>query len=106
MALDRITAETPSAVAHHGQQLLEIASDNEFPHILVHSFAKSAVCKLVESGALVLDPTQREALKRANTSPVRRKKGWKPYRVGFKRYASSEREDRRFHFDGMDTLPY
>jgi hypothetical protein len=31
MALDRIAVETPSAIGHHGQRLLEIASDNEFP---------------------------------------------------------------------------
>jgi hypothetical protein len=106
MALDRIAAETPSAVGRHGQRLLEIANDDEFPHILVRSFAKSAVCKLVESGTLALDLTQRNALKRANRSLVRRKKGREPYSVGFKRYGYQECENRRFHFDSMDTLPY
>ncbi len=106
MGLDRIAVETASLVGHHGQWLLEVASDNEFPHVLVCSFAKSAVCKLVESGVLALDATQQNALKRANTSPVRRKKGRKPYSIGFKRYAYREGEGRRFHFDGMDTLPY
>jgi hypothetical protein len=106
MALDRITTETPAAVRHHAQWLLQIASDDEFPHILVRSFAKSGICRLVESGALILAPDQRNSLKRANTSPVRLRRGREPYSVGFKRYAYSEREDRRFHFDGMDTLPY
>ncbi len=106
IALDRIATETPSAVRHHGQWLLEIASDNAFPHVLVRSFAKSAVCKLVESRSLVLDRPQRDSLKRANTSPVRRKKARQPfYRVSFDRYAYKGREDRRFHFDSLDTLP-
>jgi hypothetical protein len=106
MVLDRIAAENPSAVGHHGQWLLEIATDNEFPHVLVRSFAKSAVCRLGKSRALVLTPAQRNALKRANTSPVRRRRGREPYRVGFDRYAYREREDRRFHFDSLDTLSY
>ncbi len=106
MALDRMAAEAPSAVGRHGHWLFEIATDNEFPHVLVRSFAKSAVCKLVESGALMLDPTQRAALNRANTSPVRRKKGRDPYSVRFDRYSYRGREDRRFHFDSMDTLPF
>lgn len=72
IALNRIAAETPSAVGRHGQLLLEIANDDEFPHVLVRSFAKSAVCKLVESGTLALDLTQRNTLKRANISLV----GW------------------------------
>jgi hypothetical protein len=106
MALDRIAAETPSAVGHHGQRLLEIASDNEFPHVLVRSFAKSAVCKLVESKVLALEQTQRDTLKRANTSPVRRKKARQFHRVGFDRYTYKRCKDRRFQFDIMDTLPY
>jgi hypothetical protein len=106
MVLDRITAETPSAVECHGQLLLKIARDDEFPHILVRSFAKSAACKLVESGALVLDATQRDALQRANTSPVRRKKSRKPPHRSFDRYRYRGCEERRFHFDPLDTLPY
>jgi hypothetical protein len=106
MALDRIAAETPSAVGHHGQWLLEIANNDEFPHVLLRSFAKSAIWKLVESKTLALAPAQRNALKRANTGAVPRRRGREPYSVGFKRYAYKEREDRRFHFDSMDTLPY
>ena len=106
MALDRIAAEALSAVGRHGQWLLEIASDNEFPHLLIRSFAKSATCNLVESGALVLDATQRDALQRANTSPVRRKKRRTPSRRDFNRYRQRERHERRFSFDPLDTLPY
>ena len=104
MALDRIAAETPSAVRQHGQWLLEIASNDEFPHVLVRSFAKSAVCKL-ERGSPGACPGTTNALKRANTSPVRGRKA-------ANRIASAstgtlrEREDRRFHFDSVDTLPY
>jgi hypothetical protein len=106
IALDRIAVETPSAVGHHGQWLLEIASNVEFPHVLIRSFAKSAVCRLVENGDLALNLAQRNMLKRANTSPVRRRKGRDPYSVSFGRYKYREYEQRRFYFDTMDTLPY
>jgi hypothetical protein len=106
MALDRIAAETPLAVGRHGQWLLEIVSDNEFPHLLMRSFAKSAVCRLLESGVLGPDTIQRDALQRANTSPVRRKKSRKPFRRSFDRYKHKEHKERRFHFDPLDTLPY
>jgi hypothetical protein len=106
MTLDRIAAETPSAMRRLGHWLLTIASDNEFAHLLIRSFAKSAAWKLVESGALVLDATQRAALQRANTSPVRRKKRRTPSGRDFNRYRQRERQERRFSFDPLDTLPY
>lgn len=106
MTLDRIAAEAPLAIGHSGRWLLEIATNEEFPHIIVRSFAKSAVSKLMESSNLKLETVQRSALKRANTSPVRRKKAREPYSAGFDRYRYKERDDRRFHFDSTDTLPY
>jgi hypothetical protein len=105
MALDRIADETPLEARRHGLRLLEIASDDSFPHVLLRSFAKSAVRKLVECGALALGATERGALKRANTSPMRRKNGRRSYDVGLDHYPYQKLESRRFHFDTMDTLP-
>jgi hypothetical protein len=82
------------------------APNDEFPHVLLRSFAKSAVCKLVESKTLALAPARCNALKRANTGAVPRRKGREPYSVGFERYTYRERDGRRFHFDSTDTLPY
>lgn len=106
ITLDRIAAEMPAAVQQHGPWLLDIASDQEFPHVLVQSFAKSAVWNLVESGKLALDATQQDCLKRVNTSPFPRKNVKQRFDVGFDRYGYLADEDRRFHFDGMNTLPY
>lgn len=105
IALDRIAAETPSAVQCHGQKLLDIASDNEFPHVVLRSYAKSAVSKLVESGQLTLDPAQLAALERTNTSPLRGKTPLKRRDATFQKYRGIE-EGRRFTFNSMDTLPY
>ena len=106
MTLDRIAAEAPSKVGHLGQWLFEIAGDDEFPHVLVRSFAKSAVYKLIESKAATLSAAQRTMLRRMNTSPVRRKKARESHSIGFDRYKYKAREERRFHFDTLDTLPY
>jgi hypothetical protein len=107
ITVDRISDETPSALKRHGDRLLEIASDDEFPHILIRSFAKSAVTKLVAAGVMYIDSTERNLLKRANTSRLRRRKARTPnYNRGFDRYAYKQREERRFHFNTMDTLPY
>lgn len=105
IALDRIATETPTAVGRHGHKLLEIASDDEFPHVVLRSYAKSAVSKLVESGEFTLDPAQLAALERVNTSPFPRKKPSKRRNSRFDKYRGSE-EGRRFTFDSMDTLPY
>lgn len=106
IALDRIASEKPSAVRHHRIWLLGIAIDEGFPHILLRSFAKSAVCKLVENGHLTLDIAQQDLLKLVNTSRLRPKKVRQRHSVGFDRYHYHQREDRRFDFDSMDTLPY
>jgi hypothetical protein len=107
ITLDRISDETPLALKSHGKRILKIASDDNFPHILVRAFAKSAVSKLVAAGTMHIDPIQRKALKNVNTSRVRRRKARPPsYKAGFDRYAYKQREERRFHFDTMDTLPY
>ena len=102
ISLDRIANEIPSGVELYGFWLLEIARDEAFPHILIRSFAKSAVCKLVEKGKLMLDSTQQDALKQINLSPIPRKKVQQVY---YDRHKNSERKGRRFDFDGMDTLP-
>jgi len=106
IALDRIANETPSTIKHQGVLLLEIATNDDFPHVLVRAFAKSAISKLVDGGNLVLSATQRKSLKKINTSPLNRRKARPSYSVGFDKYKYREDEDRRFHFDTMDTLPY
>ncbi|MBD0328312.1 MAG: hypothetical protein ICV68_17975, partial [Pyrinomonadaceae bacterium] len=104
IALDRIATETPSVVGHHGHKLLEIACDNELPHVVLRSYAKSAASKLVDSGELTLDPAQFAALERVNTSPFPRKKPSKRRDARFDKYNGSEK-GQRFTFDSMDTLP-
>ncbi len=105
IALDRISTETPSAVGRHGHKLLEIASNDELSHVILRSYAKSAVSKLVGNGELALDPAQLAVLERVNTSSFLRKRPLKRRDTRFDKYRGSE-EGRRFTFNSMDTLPY
>jgi hypothetical protein len=103
VALDRIANETPLLLLSHGQTLLAIAVDDQFPHLLVRGFAKSAVQKLILHGGLSLDRSQQRTLTHANTSTLRTRKGRKHRRFD-ESFEALQR--RRFHFDSMDTLPY
>lgn len=106
IALDRIALESHAAVRRHANKLLEIATDEVFPHVVLRAFAKSAVLKLVENEEVKLDSEQQAALEHANTSPVRRRNPRKSRDHTFERYHYEDKKGRRFTFDSMDTLPY
>ena len=105
IALDRISEETPAAVAPYGETLLEICFSEEFPHLLVRDYATDACRKLIANGQLQPDNTQIEKLEQIN-------RGLPPTGIGKPvPYSAFEFEevrngDRRFHFDAMDTLRY
>lgn len=105
MALDRIAQEAPIVIATDGPSLFDIAVDKDFPHVLIRSFAKSAVRKLVKGGALHLNPNQRKKLIKANTSPTQKKKRVREYIMQSDR-TDKRSEERKFHFDTTDTVPY
>lgn len=106
IALDRIALESPAAVRRQAGKLLEIATDEVLPHVILRAFAKSAVSKLVESGEIELDGVQQAELERSNSSPIRRKKSRELRDTSFDRYNYVRKKGRRFTFDSMDTLPY
>jgi hypothetical protein len=105
ISLDRIASENPAAVATCGTWLFGIATNFDFPHVLIRAFARSAVLKLVDASHLILDAGQNRAIARVNTSSLRRKKQVANRRV-FDRYDNKERHSRRFTFNTTDTLPY
>jgi predicted nucleic acid-binding protein len=85
--------------------LLEIATDEILPHFLIRSVAKSALSKLVDSGYVQLDEQQSQGLQRVNSSSYPRKKRKARIRREFHKYQYKARENRRFKFNTMDTLP-
>jgi hypothetical protein len=106
VSLDRICSEAPKAVSPYSLLFLDIACDEKFPHIIIRSFAKAAINKLIESGEFVLEKAQIDLLSQANTSSIRRKKSKESYNDTFRNRNQNVKKDRRFNFDSMDTLPY
>lgn len=104
IAWDRIAAELPQIGAQAGALLLAIALDQTFPHLLLVSFARDACLKLVDAGALALDPSQIEQLNAIGRSALIPLPGTSR-RLSRVRNGSGEPE-RRFQFDPMDTVPY
>jgi len=105
ISLDRIASEKPTTISTYGTWLLNVATDLDFPHLLIRSFAKSAALKLISNGQLVVDAGQKRAIEQANKSSLRRKKRVADRRA-FKPYNYEDRQKRRFSFDTIDTLPY
>lgn len=106
IALDRIATQAAEMLQSYGLWLFDRAIDNDFPHVLLRSFAKSAVARLVEGGYLDIDSTQRELLNSANTSSTRRERTRAQGQENFQRFNRHKNGKRRFQFDQMDTLPY
>jgi len=106
IALTRIADESPASVKHLTQWLLEIASDEDFPHVILRAFAKSAISTLLKNKEISLSSEQIKTLEQINVSPFPKKKPKKIGDTHFDKYNYKENEKRRFHFDSMDTLPY
>lgn len=103
VAWDRVAAETPKIAQIGADQLLEIARDESFPHLLLRSFAKDACEKLVEAGCLELSHEELSRLSRVDqsglrTEPAAEGRPSDPFGV--------PGADRRFRFDQTDTVPY
>lgn len=104
IAWDRIVGEVPQFGVLAGPKLLSIARDEDFPHLLVQSFARDACLKLLAAGQLALEPSairELEGVARSHLLPQPVPKG-RPH--GRRGHASDE--GRRFHFDPMDSIPY
>jgi hypothetical protein len=106
IALDRIAAETPSAILKHGLKLYKIACDKTFPHVLIRNFAKTAVNKLVDSRSLKLSRNEKRSLESANTSTNYSKLKDNTHKSRLFMGKHKVEVDRRFQFDSMDTIPY
>ncbi|HZE73013.1 MAG TPA: hypothetical protein VE135_26175 [Pyrinomonadaceae bacterium] len=105
ITFDRIATEIPTSVKKYSVWLLDIATDEELPHFLIRSFAKSALLKLVGGGHVQLDGQQSQSLQLVNSSTYVRKKRKKGIRKAFHKYQYKARENRRFTFNTTDTLP-
>lgn len=104
IAWDRIACEVPQMGMLAGAKVLEIAQDEDFPHLIIRSFARDCCIKLAAADAFVIDAAALAQLEKIGRSPLtpepstseksRRKRG------------SADEPERRFQFDPMDSIPY
>ncbi|WP_010322421.1 ATP-binding protein [Marinobacterium stanieri] len=103
VTFDRIASEVPEAIAPVARWLLSIATDQDFPHVLMRHFAKSCLMKLLSNDLVDFDEHERTALHAINTSELTTEKSRRIVsRGGFHEGG----KDRRFKFDSLDTLRY
>ena len=104
IAWDRVAGENPNVAGEFGQVLLNIALDDNFPHLLVRSFARDACEKLIAAGELPVEDSERERLMAVNDTNLPRVPASRS--AGLFRTLRRGDEGHRFSFDPMDTLPY
>ena len=102
MGLNRIASETPAMVLPHVTLLADIATDSNFPHLLVREHAKRAVLKLIAVQDELKTAIDFTAICSVNVSENTTDEKRYPSRS----YQWHDVSTRRFHFDSMDTLPY
>lgn len=103
VAFDRIASEVPEAIVPVSRWLLSIATDQNFPHVLMRHFAKSCLMKLLSNGFIDFDEQERTALHAINTSELTTEKSKRRVsRGGFHEGG----KERKFKFDSLDTLRY
>ena len=103
VTFDRIASETPEAISPIASWLLDIATDQEFPHVLMRHFAKSCLMKLISGDFVDFSEQEIAAVRSINTSGlVAEKSKRRVSRGGFREGG----KERRFSFDSLDTLRY
>jgi len=103
VAFDRIASEVPESIAPVARWLLNIATDQDFPHVLIRHFAKSCLMKLLSSDSIEFDEQEVAAVYAINTSELAAEKSKRRItRGGFHEGG----KERRFSFDSLDTLRY
>ena len=103
VTFDRISSEVPKAIEPVARWLLKIASDQDFPHVLIRHFAKSCLNKLLSGHFIEFEDQEVDAVHAINTSLVSERSSKR--RISKGRYKKANKE-RRFSFDPLDTLPY
>lgn len=103
ITFDRVAIEVPEAIVPIARWLLDVATDQNFPHVLMRHFAKSCLTKLLLDGDIDFNDQEVAAVHAINTSALHAEKSrHRISRGGFHEGG----KDRKFRFDSLDTLRY
>lgn len=105
MTLTRIAHASAPDAAQYCDFLVAAGTDPDFPHLLLRAFARDGVAAL--SGAGVVGPRSVDMTALDAALGVGHRRQRRPNGMRFSRNDHRADEDeRRFHFDSTDTLPY
>lgn len=103
VTFDRIASEVPKAIAPVARWLLSIATDQNFPHVLIRYFAKSCLIKILSEGFNEFNNHEIASIQAINVSGLSAEKS--KHRISRGGFPGGDK-DRRFRFDSLDTLTY
>lgn len=102
IAVSRACNDRPEYAVRYASYLLSTVDEEEFPHLLIRVFAKQGVMALANAGLLRLTANQLRALSRVDSSHLRKTR--RPRELDREDDAMRWDDNRRFHFDALDTL--
>lgn len=105
LLLERLADEQPALLLRHVDSLKRHALSTSFPHAQVRELAKRAVLRLAQEDPSRLSAEEVGQLRQSNTPLACRYPYESPYDHGGDDRDFS-REERRYTFDSMDTMPY
>lgn len=103
ISLHRISSETPEALSACKDQIFDLATSSELPHVGIREYAKRTLIQLESAGVISLTSKERDKINRVNTALKGESAGKQSHSRTFSRTRS---ESRRFKFDDTDTIPY
>lgn len=103
LAMYRVSAETPIALAPFKDRILNLAVSKILPHVGIREYAKRTIRELASVGAVTLTMTEKRALDGVNVAAKGKTTSKKMAGGSFN---ETRDEKRRFKFDGMDSLRY
>lgn len=103
LAMYRVSAETPAALAPFKDKILNLAVSQALPHVGIREYAKRTLRELASAGIVTLTTTEKTALDSVNMPAKGKTAGKRSAGGSFNEFRN---EKRRFKFDGLDTLRY
>lgn len=103
ISLYRISAEVPEALSSCKAQIFDLAVSPELPHVGIREYAKRTLFQLAAAGVISLTASEKSQVDQINTAlkgPATEK------RNTHQEFSHAGDDQRRFKFDGMDTIPY
>ncbi|MGO8183945.1 hypothetical protein [Rhizobium leguminosarum] len=103
LAMYRVSAESPTALASFKGVILNLATSRLLSHVGIREYAKRTLSQMATSGEIKLDVSEKLALQNVNVPLAGETSKERTFGASFNNIRD---EKRRFKFGGLDTLRY